>query len=47
MAVYFNGKKRVSPGVFSAIDDSDMIPLRGKNGSVLALVGYADGGEPY
>lgn len=47
MAIYFNGKKRVSPGVFSAVDDRNMLPLRASVGSVVALVGFADGGEPF
>lgn len=47
MAIYFNGKKRVSPGVFSAVDDRDMLPLRAGVGSVVALVGFADGGKPF
>jgi len=41
MAIYFNGKKRVSPGVFSAVDDRNMLPLRASVGSVVALVGFA------
>lgn len=47
MPVFFNGRLWVSPATMSVIDDSAMFNKNASVGNVLAIIGKADGGEPY
>lgn len=47
MPVFFNGRLWVSPATMSVIDDSAMFNKNASVGNVLAIIGKADGGEPF
>lgn len=47
MPVFFNGRLWVSPATMSVIDDSAMFNKNASVGNVLAIIGKAEGGEPF
>lgn len=47
MPVFFNGRLWVSPATMSLVDDSAMFNKNASVGNVLAIIGKADGGEPF
>lgn len=47
MSVFFNGRRYVSPTTASAVDDSAMYGRGASVANVLAIVGKAEGGEPF
>lgn len=47
MSVFFNGRLWVSPATMSVVDDSAMFNKNLSVGNVLAIVGKAEGGEPF
>lgn len=47
MAVFFNGRLWTTPATMSVVDDSGMFNKNASVGNVLAIVGRADGGEPF
>lgn len=47
MPVFFNGRLWVSPATMSVVDDSAMYNKNASVGNVLAIIGKADGGEPF
>lgn len=47
MAIFFNGRKWVSPATMSAVNDDAMYNRGLSVGNVLALVGRSKGGEPH
>lgn len=47
MSFFFNGREWTSPATMSRVDDSAMFNRNASSGNVLALIGRADGGEPF
>jgi hypothetical protein len=47
MAVFFNGRRVVTPATMSVIDDSAMFNSNLSVGNSLAIIGKAEGGEPF
>lgn len=47
MSVFFSGRRWVTPATMSVVDDSKMYARGLSVGNALALVGRADGGEPF
>lgn len=47
MPVFFNGRLWVSPATMSVVDDSAMYNKNASVGNLLAIIGKADGGEPF
>lgn len=46
MTVFFNGKIIVSPGTFSAVDDSALLNQNLSTGNVVCCIGSSKGGQP-